>query len=65
MKCHFNDFIRQDDIVCMPLYRRVYPQWYERTWRPSAAEPIKSKAVTFTGDEDDEELEKKEDDMQE
>ena len=41
MKCHFNDYIKQSDVVCMPLYRRVYPEWYERTWNPRAAEPIK------------------------
>ena len=47
MKVHFNDFIRQDDIVCMPLYRRVYPQWYEKTWNPTAAEPVKKREVVY------------------
>ena len=39
MKCHFNDFIKHSDVVCMPLYRRVYPKWYEKTWNPLAVEP--------------------------
>ena len=24
----------------MPLYRRVYPKWYEKTWNPNAVEPM-------------------------
>lgn len=36
MKCHFNDFIKHSDTVCMPLYRRIFPSWYEKTWNPSA-----------------------------
>ena len=27
MKCHFNDFIKSADTVCMPLYKRVFPNW--------------------------------------
>lgn len=38
MKCQFNDFLKPDDIVCMPLYRRVYPKWYEGTWNQQLAE---------------------------
>ena len=29
MKCYFNDHIKHSDVVCMNLYRRVYPKWYE------------------------------------
>ncbi len=25
MKCVFNSFIKQHDIICLPLYKRVYP----------------------------------------
>lgn len=32
MKCHFNDHIKHSDVICMPLYRRVYPKWFESTW---------------------------------
>ncbi len=38
MKVHFNDFIKHSDVVCMPLYRRVYPKWFEETWKPKQAE---------------------------
>ena len=47
MKCHFNDHIKQHDIVCMPLYRRVYPLWYEKTWNPLATEPVKKEKIVF------------------
>ena len=33
MKCVFNDFIKHGDIVCMPLYKRVYPVWDETVWK--------------------------------
>ena len=32
MKCSFNDVIQHDDTVCLPLYKRVYPQWIPATW---------------------------------
>jgi pre-rRNA-processing protein TSR1 len=41
MKCVFNDFIKQNDTICMPLYRRVFPEFYEKTWNPNAVEKIK------------------------
>jgi len=53
MKCHFNDFIKQSDVICMPLYRRVYPTWYEKTWNPTAAEEIKKKKIEYAADEDE------------
>ena len=33
MKCYFNDYIKSNDTVCMPLYRRVFPKWFEPTWK--------------------------------
>ena len=53
MKVHFNDHIKQSDVVCMPLYKRVYPQWYERTWNPLAEEPVSKKAIKYDADEED------------
>lgn len=32
MKCQFNDFIKSNDTVCMPLYKRQYPVWYSKSW---------------------------------
>jgi hypothetical protein len=50
MKCSFNDFIKQNDIICMPLYRRVFPPFYEKTWNPLAKEPVKAKQERFDRD---------------
>jgi pre-rRNA-processing protein TSR1 len=48
MKCFFNDWIKQNDVICMPLYRRVFPSWFERGWNPKAAlVPKKRKHETF------------------
>lgn len=32
MKCFFNDYINQSDTVCLPLYKRMIPKWFEETW---------------------------------
>ena len=37
MKCTFNDFIKQNDVICMPLYKRVFPGWHEASWDPLKA----------------------------
>lgn len=50
MKCFFNDFIVQNDVICMPLYKRIYPEWYEKTWNPNAIEKVKKKHETFDAD---------------
>ena len=39
MKCMFNDFIKANDVVCMPLYRRVFPNWFEPSWNKDAPLP--------------------------
>ncbi len=38
----------------MPLYRRVFPEWYERAWNPRA-ELVQKKRKNETYDADEEE----------
>ena len=33
MKCQFNDYVKSNDTVCMPLYKRKYPVWHQHSWR--------------------------------
>lgn len=47
MKCGFNDFIKQNDVICMPLYKRVFPAYYEKCWNPNAVEKVKPKDEKF------------------
>mgnify|MGYP003887336409 CR=1 FL=1 len=57
MKCIFNDWIRHDDVICMPLYRRVFPNWFERSWNPRATikDAKKRKHETFDAEEESKE----------
>ncbi|CAD7939435.1 unnamed protein product [Amoebophrya sp. A25] len=32
MKCVFGDRIKQNDTICMDLYKRQFPKWYPPTW---------------------------------
>ena len=52
MKCTFNDFVKANDVICMPLYRRVFPPYYELAWNPNAKIQIKAKAEKFDREED-------------
>ena len=53
MKCVFNDWIKHSDVICMPLYRRVFPNWYERSWNPRAT-LVQKKRKHETFDAEDE-----------
>lgn len=33
MKCTFSDSLKQNDTICMPLYKRVFPLWFPESWR--------------------------------
>ena len=53
MKCIFNDWIKHNDVICMPLYRRVFPNWFERSWNPRATlTEKKRKHERFDADEE-------------
>jgi len=55
MKCTFNDYIKHSDVVCMPLFRRVFPVWYSRTWDANAA--LKEERDAYDADEENKEVE--------
>ena len=59
MKCTFSDGLKQNDIVCMPLYKRIYPYWLPETWRLAIGYSNDSKYIhLFQSDKD--EFDKKE-----
>lgn len=61
MKCTFNDWIKHNDVICMPLYRRVFPSWFEHGWNPKATiEAKKRKNETYDADEESKEETKEE-----
>lgn len=33
MKCTFNDGIKANDTVCLALFKRVFPVWFNESWR--------------------------------
>jgi len=47
MKCRFNGQLTSDDIICMHMYKRVYPKWHDAAWVPKQPEAI----PVFTGDQ--------------
>jgi pre-rRNA-processing protein TSR1 len=52
MKCVFNDFLKHSDVVCMPLYRRVFPVWHPQTWDPKGA-PVQKKTERYDAELDE------------
>ena len=52
MKCVFNDWIKHNDTICMPLYRRVFPNWFEHSWNPRAVLEPKKKHQVFDAEEE-------------
>lgn len=48
-KAQFNDFIKQNDTVCLPLYKRQFPIWFEKAW--TGVEPKEAEHM-----QDDEEM---------
>lgn len=50
MKCTFNDYLKHHDVIIMPLFRRVFPVWYPRTWDAKAV--IEEKHKTFDAEEE-------------
>ena len=52
MKCTFNDHVKHSDVVCMPLYRRIYPKWHAETWMPNLGDE-KDTTVIQSGEDKD------------
>ena len=60
MKCQFNDFIKQNDTICLPLYKRQYPVWFEHTWKsgptPTVKPNVQDADMAEEGSEEEEEM---------
>lgn len=66
MKCIFNDFLKHDDTICMPLFKRIYPKWFAGTWDPrdngfETEKELQAKEKKATEREVEEDLEMEED----